>query len=143
MTHIRAFRPQGSQGPRNPIFEIYAHFNIGPTNFNRGSALFGLYFNRGTASGHCLEALPRGSCSFLYGDWAAGNTAIVMPESPGGGGGADAGASDEEELDDDEDDLMDEDHVVAAAAARGVSPVPSAPPPTNEVPVAVDPRAVE
>ena len=45
-----------------------------------------------------IGALPRGSASRLLqmrgSDRAAGNTAIVMPESPDGGGGADA--SDEE-----------------------------------------------
>ena len=33
----------------------------GPTKFNRGGALFGLYFNRGTASRHCPEGMPRGT----------------------------------------------------------------------------------
>ena len=37
--------------------------SFGRSIFNRGSALFGLYFSRGTPSGHCLEALPRGTAS--------------------------------------------------------------------------------
>ena len=28
LTHVRAFGPQGSQGPRTTSFESYAHFNI-------------------------------------------------------------------------------------------------------------------
>ena len=75
--------------------------NIGPTNFNRGSALFGLYFNRGTASRHCPEGLPRGT--WVSFDVVDGPGVVRRSQSgddvlAGGGGGADAAASDVEVL---------------------------------------------
>ena len=73
----------------------------GPTNFNRGSALFGLYFNRGTASRHCPEGLPRGT--WVSFDVVDGPGVVRRSQSgddvlAGGGGGADAAASDVEVL---------------------------------------------
>ena len=73
----------------------------GPTNFNRGGALFGLYFNRGTASRHCPEGLPRGT--WVSFDVVDGPGVVRRSQSgddvlAGGGGGADAAASDVEVL---------------------------------------------
>ena len=73
-------------------------FIFGPTNFNRGSALFGLYFNRGTASRHCPEAL---GVSFDVVDGLRGVVGRSQSGDDvlaGGGGGADAAASDVEVL---------------------------------------------
>ena len=81
--------------------QIILKLNNGPTNFNQGSALFGLYFNRGTASSaprHCPEALGvsfdvvDGLCG-VVGCSQSGDDALA-----GGGGGADTANSDVEEL---------------------------------------------
>ena len=75
--------------PRCKIGKDFARrcHNNGPTNFNRGSALFGLYFNRGTASRHCPEALG------VYFDVVDGLRGVVGRSQSGddalaGGGGA-------------------------------------------------------
>ena len=85
-----------------PMQKSLGTFN-GPTNFNRGSALFGLYFNRGTASRHCPEGLPRGTwVSFDVVDGLRGvvGRSQSCDDARGGGGanGADAAASDVEVL---------------------------------------------
>ena len=83
------------------LLSITLQVTHGPTNFNRGSALFGLYFNRGTASRHCPEGLPRGT--WVSFDVVDGPGVVRRSQSgddvlAGGGGGADAAASDVEVL---------------------------------------------
>ena len=71
--------------------------NNGPTNFNRGSALFGLYFN---SSGHCLEC-PEALSGFDVVDGLRGVVGRSQSGDDvlaGGGGGASAAASDVEVL---------------------------------------------
>ena len=73
-------------------FEYRFHV-FGPTNFNRGSALYGLYFNRGTASRHCSEALG------VFFDVVDGLRGVIGRSQggddtlPGSGGGVAAAAA--------------------------------------------------